>query len=298
MTFVRPTLETLKSRTKSDIETNLNTGPLLERSVLFVLSQVLSGLSHLLHGHIEFISKQILADTADSEYLSRHANIWGINRSKATFATGQISITGNNNIVIPINTVFTGPNNVQYRTTEAVTIEEGTATANISAELAGITGNLSEGQVLTINNVISGVDASATVSSVALTGGANEESDESLRQRLLDRIKQPPQGGASYDYKAWALEISAISRAFVIPHNRGIGTVDIAVLDDTKSPPSADSATILLAQENIDLKRPVTADVVVFTPTIQAENLEISISPDTTLVMSNIQAALEDLFKR
>ena len=70
MAFVRPTLRELISRISSGIQSRLSV-PQVRRSNATVYSRVLAGASHELHGFIEYVSKQIFVDTADSEHLDR-----------------------------------------------------------------------------------------------------------------------------------------------------------------------------------------------------------------------------------
>ena len=60
MPFQRPTLDQLISRVKADIEGGLNITNILRRSFLGVISRAIAGMSHLLHGFLEFISVQTL----------------------------------------------------------------------------------------------------------------------------------------------------------------------------------------------------------------------------------------------
>ena len=80
---------------------------------------------------------------------------------------------------------------------------------------------------LTLDSPIVGVNASANVTAGALTGGADAEDDDSLRARLLARIKEPPQGGSKADYVTWALEVPGVTRAWCYPEEMGDGTVTL-----------------------------------------------------------------------
>ena len=51
------------------------------------------------------------------------------------------------------------------------------------------------------------VDVDAMVTVLTLGGGTDTENDDDLRMRVLQRIRQPPQGGANHDYVRWALAV-------------------------------------------------------------------------------------------
>ena len=57
-----------------------------------------------------------------------------------------------------------------------------------------------------------------------IAGGADEQSDLLLLQRVLARLRQPPHGGADFDYIRWALEVPGVTRAWVYPLELGAGT--------------------------------------------------------------------------
>ncbi len=72
------------------------------------------------------------------------------------------------------------------------------------------------GAVLTLSIPIVGVTSEATVSS-EITGGADELTDDQLREQLLERIQTPPNGGGPGDYEGWAKEVAGVTRAVSNP---------------------------------------------------------------------------------
>ena len=96
------------------------------------------------------------------------------------------------------------------------------------------------------------------------------ESDEALRQRALERIRQQGAGGNTADYVAWAQEVEGVASASAVALGRGAGTVDVYFA------PQADAGDDLAQrlQEHLDGLRPVGADVAV----IQAQPVAVSVS--------------------
>lgn len=76
MPFSRPTLQELVNRTLSDAQTRLGADELVRREDLQVLTRVLAGASHGLHGFIGWLSQQVVFDTAEAEFLERWTSIW------------------------------------------------------------------------------------------------------------------------------------------------------------------------------------------------------------------------------
>src|SRR5262249_49617344 len=154
------------------------------------------------HGHLDWLSKQLFADTSEAEFLLRQASMYGITPTPATFAAGNVTATGTNGSVIPINSVLQ-LEGLTYHATASATIASGTATVPIQADVAGAASNTAAGVTMAFQAPISGVNATVTVAGPnGITGGEDEESIEEVRDRLLLRLREPPEGGANQDYIA------------------------------------------------------------------------------------------------
>ena len=216
-----------------------------------------------LYQHQQWLVRQILPDTADSDFLERWASLYGLARLVSSAATGTIDFTGAPGAEIPIGVEARTVAGVAYQTTAAGTLSGGgAATVAAQAIAAGAAGNAAAATALTLTAAAAGVDTAAV--SGAMTGGADAETDAELLARLLNRIQLPPHGGASHDYSAWALAVPGVSAAYVYPLRRGLGTVDVVIAADGGLP---DAPLIAAVQAVIDAERPVTADALVFGPT-------------------------------
>ena len=296
MPFERPTLNELKERIRADIRVRLpDAKPELRRSLEGVLADIESGAVHGLYGYLDWLARQLMMDTAEAEQLERWAGIWGITRSPATAAAGDVVFTGTNGATIPAGTAVQASDGTQYTTDAVGTIDAGTATVAMTASETGVEGNQDAGTELTLVSPVTGIDSTATVDAGGLTGGADLETDSRLRERLLLRVRRPPHGGAKADYKQWALEAHPdVTRAFVYPHELGIGTVTVRIMTDDLVDPIPTQAVIDAVQAYIDERRPVTAEVHVVAPVAVALDFTISITPDTAEVRDRIEEALKD----
>jgi uncharacterized phage protein gp47/JayE len=114
MAFVRPTLTELVDRIQQDFVSRLSlVGAVLRRSIVYVLARVLAGAAHMMHGHIEFISKQMFPDVSEDEYLVRQAATYGLAKTPATYATATVTFTGTNGTVLPTGTVLVRPDGAE-----------------------------------------------------------------------------------------------------------------------------------------------------------------------------------------
>lgn len=302
MAFVRPTLTKLISRAQSDIETRLEgASALLRGCVEWVLARVVAGAAHGLHGHLVWLSKQIIPDTAESEFMTRWADIWGLERTAAVAVNLQVAITGVNTSVCPAGTEWQSADGAYIYTQDAsATISGGTATIAITekAPINGADANLAVNDIVTLISPVAGIDSNGTVTAVVTTG-VDEESDEDLLERLLLRLQSPPKGGGPGDYEQWALEVSGVTRAWQISNADGLGTVALYfVMDDKVGTIIPDAGEIATVQAYLDTKAPVTADVTAYAPTATTLNITASVTPNTASVKAAVEAEVEDLLLR
>ena len=80
--------------------------------------------------------------------------------------------------------------------------------------------------------------------------GAETESDDNYRRRIMEKIAGPAENGNRQHYKTWAESIPGVGRARIIPLFAGPNTV-MAVIIDTEGMP-ASQTVIDRVQEHID----------------------------------------------
>lgn len=298
MPFNRPTLSDLIARNRGDIETRLpGADSALRHSVLDVLARMHGGAVSGVYGYLDFLARQLFPDTADGEFLARHAATWGIRRKAAVAATATATATGVDGTAIAAGTQAQRIDGQTYRVIAPAVIAAGSAVLELEAIDAGPQGDLTVGTILTLSSAVLGVNASLTVTAAG-TSGALEEDDASLLARLLDRIQTPPRGGSSNDYRAWALAQPGVTRAWVYPGWMGAGTVGVAFVMDQREDIIPLAADIEAVQAALDALRPVTAEVVVFAPTPEPLNIVLRAAPNTAAVQAAIVAELADFLAR
>ncbi|MDP2153796.1 MAG: baseplate J/gp47 family protein [Methylotenera sp.] len=300
MAWFRPTLESLIKRNQADIESSIDgVDAKVRRKNLNIIAKMVSALAHGLYGNLAYNVKQIFHDTADTENLRRHASLWlDVPLKEASYAVGPVVLLGTNGVLVEADTVLIRADGVEYSTDAEATISAGQAVVNVTALTPGQTSNAVAGTVLSLASPIAGINGSATVDAAALTGGADEESDISLSNRVGMRIKNPPHGGANHDYIAWALEVSGVTRAWVYPQELGGGTVTVRFVRDDDASLIPDAAEVLVVQNHIDDSRPTTADVSVVAPIASPLDFTLSVTPNTDAVKAAVISELTDLLRR
>jgi uncharacterized phage protein gp47/JayE len=304
MPWHTPTLREVRSLVRDHVRGTLpGADATIANSVLRVLSDVVGAVCHLTLQYIDWLARQLLPDTAETEWLDRHGDIWLTNadsttgRKMATFASGTVLMTGTGGAVVPLATPLSSAvGAVGYETTAQVTLLAGAATSvPVRALDPGIAGNRAAGDTLALETAPTGVDSQAIVDEI--TGGVDDEADGDLRVRILERIQQPPMGGDATDYVAWAKAVPGVTRAWCFPQEMGLGTVTVRfMMDDLRADrdgfPLSEDVDNVTAY--IDRRRPVTVkDFWALAPIRQPIDVDIAnLVPDTAAVRADIEANL------
>ena len=301
MPFNRPSIDDLVRRGSADVAARLpGTEPLLRRSVVGGVVRVVSGAHHELYGYVGWVARSVFADTAEGPELERQASIWGVSRIEAIEASGTMTVTGTTGAAVPVDSVWRRGDGAEYRVTAAAVLAAGTAAVSVEAREPGRAGNAAIDVKLSVVSPLPGVVSESTVS-VAVAGGADAESDDGLRARLIERIQNPPRGGAASDYRFWAKSAHPdVTRRWVRPLAGGLGTVTVYFMtDDATANGIPIAAAVATVNGYIDARRPVTAAVTVSAPVAVALDVTIDmLDPDTLAVRAAVEAELADLIVR
>ncbi|MDN0109047.1 baseplate J/gp47 family protein [Yersinia mollaretii] len=325
MPFNRPTLSELRQRNQSYIQSELKTGGnLLRFSNIGVISDADAGMAHLHYGYLDYIAQQATPYHATDEYLAAWAALKDVYRKAATPARGaQIRFSGIAGRVIPTGRLLNRADGYQYRLDKEVSIAaDGNTFGEITAILpsplddatgGGNRGNSASGTLLSLDIAIDGVQATATALS-PIGGGADIESEEAFRSRMLLAYQNVPQGGNDTDYQSWALAVPGVTRCWVKRRLMGAGSVGVYIMCDDNDhdgfPQGSDGISSLESwgavkatgdqgrvADRIYLEQPIIALVYVCAPVAQPIDFIISGIPyadnETTAA---INAAIDEVF--
>ncbi|KYK50047.1 hypothetical protein A1D31_22305 [Bradyrhizobium liaoningense] len=318
MPWSTPTLREVRSLVRDAVNASLpGADANVPNSVLRVMSDNQGALCHLTLQYIDWLSLQLLPDTAETEWLDRHGDIWLTNadgttgRKMATLATGTASFQGViDGSIVPAGTQMQSgvsmpveadsPNQVvSFELLEDIITSASTPViGNIRALDPGSFGNLPDDSPLSMGqNPVPGVSTEVFV--VHLTGGTDNETDEQLRTRILLRIRNPPMGGSVADYVNWALAVPGVTRAWAAPE-QGVGTITVRFLmDDLRAAddgwPTPEDVQIV--HDYINKMRPVTVkDCYVLAPIKQFIDIHIAhLVPNTAEVAAEIEKSIRDM---
>ena len=251
-----------------------------------------------LYVQMEWLSRQCFPQTAQGEYLDRHAALRGLERRKATQATGVIRFSvetaGATDLIIPAGTVCATAGLVRFETTSAVTLTAGKTFVEAPAQAVGpgSGGNVPAGSILVMTAPPVGVGGCSNPQ--PFTGGADEEEDEALRSRVLETYRRMPNGANSAYYQQEALSFDQVCACTVLPKKRGKGTVDVVVSTLTGIP-EGDLLTQL--QAYFDQRREIAVDVAVKAPTPKVVNVSVKVQAEDGKEPSEVKAAVEQTLR-
>lgn len=206
-----------------------------EASDIAIRLRVLAGEIYHMQTTVEWLKRQLFPATATGEFLDRFAEQRGLARREAVKARGtlvfRVTETQSTPIAIPRGTVVSTADEAPVR---LVTTEDGEIPPNTfsvavpaEAEQAGYRGNINAGTAEIPVSVPAAVDSVTNLS--PFSGGAERESDITLRERIRESYINRPNGMNAAYYIALALSVEGIAKAGVVPKGRGNGSVDVYV---------------------------------------------------------------------
>lgn len=222
----------------------------------------------------EWVLAQSFPQTAQGEYLDHHAAARGLQRIGEAKAKGTVRFMtdtpSRTNRIIDAGTTCMTAGEVRFVTTEAVTLAAGESAAEAPAEalIAGPGGNVAAGTVTILTACPVGI--TACTNPRGFSGGAEAESDEALRLRILESYRRLPNGANAAWYEAAAMSCEGVAAAAAVGRVRGTGTVDVYItgVDGMPDDVLLESVRQVLADMreiavDVQVKAPVSRDVCV-----------------------------------
>lgn len=246
-----PTTQELFEQNLENYQNKINQeSPLNDRAFLRVASQNEAGAFTILYKYGQERALQNLALTATGSDLDNIGAEYSLPRNPATASEYTATLPATDGTIIPGTTIFTGVNNsVKYISIGSATASSESAVLTLRATVTGEAGN--DAGSFRIQSQIAGAQTTATLTSQTVTG-ASAETDEAYRLRILERIQNPPQGGAPTDYRIWSKTVSGVKNAF--PYSGLTYPNDITVYVEATTavapPDGIPSSTLLDQVEN------------------------------------------------
>lgn len=169
--------------------------------------------------------------TATGQQLIDIAALFGVLERNPNKASGYVGIVCTGTVVIPSGYQGTAPTGEKYQTVAVNTVGTG-AEILIQAVNVGTATNLDPGTIITWDSsAVGNLSQKATVAAGGIVDGADADTEEELRSRLIDRLAFPGVGGNWSQVKSICENASAaVSTAYVYEAARGPSTLDVAIV--------------------------------------------------------------------
>lgn len=269
--------------------------------------------AELLQFHLVETLKIMFPEWSYGEYLDLHAKRVALERRAAGYAYAELEIEGIAGTVIPAGFAFAVPSvnsqpAIEFRTMEAAEIaEDGKAAVGVLAVLPGTSGNVPADAIVLMVSPMRGITAIKNPEKAS--GGTEEESDDSLRARIMEIEQGLDTGfvGCDADYIRWAKEVPGVGNPFVIANwDPAVkNSVKLVVLDSNGEP--ANDHILELVYDHIispgnrlNRKAPIGAILTVVAPVMKeiAYSLSASLMDgyDAAAVADSITASIQQYY--
>nr|DAJ05435.1 MAG TPA: Baseplate J like protein [Caudoviricetes sp.] len=181
---------------------------------------------------LDSVQKNAYAETAGGAWLDMLVAERGLERKTATKAVKK----GIFNIQVPIGSRFSALTGSGYLTYKVIEFKEQTEAGyeyKMECETVGEIGNNYSGQLVAVDYVTGLISAQLTE---LLSGGTEEETDASLRERYFATFDVPTFGGNIASYRNAILAINGVGAVQIYPAWQGGGTVLCSILDGNYKP--------------------------------------------------------------
>lgn len=179
--------------------------------------------------NVQLVGDQLMPDTAQSTYLDRWLNFFGIVRRLATSAIGGIIVTSTNSTFVPAGTQIL-INGIRYAVQLGGIYGNG-AQIVVQAVDVGSDTNQDAGTTFTWVQTPTYFQSTGVVSSnYPISGGIDNEDDETARDRLSTYLSNSPGAANASQIAQWAIQSDpSVQFGVVYPAARGPATVDASV---------------------------------------------------------------------
>lgn len=231
------------------------------------------------------------------------STVTGTTLSNHNFATGmQLTISGANETDYNGTFEITVLSETQF-SYEITGIPSTPATGTINAEFTGavieveaiepgVSGNLESGAEVSVTAPIIGMDNTGFVGYLGLTGGAEEESDSSLLERVLYSRANPVANFNVSSIRLACLAVPGVTRVWVNRITPYVGAVTVAFMRDNDPDPIPDAGEIQDVRDVLLDILPAQSDpndLFVLAPTpVEVDFTFLAIIPDTPTMRSAI----------
>lgn len=213
------------------------------------------------------------AQWATGQDLDNIVENFGRKRFEGTKTTLDLAFEGEAGTRIPVGFRATTKTGLVFETLEETTIGEEGVTTRAQAVEIGTRYNVPIGVVDEIVNPLANVLEVSNTSEGVNGGGI--ETDDNLRERHLEALREPTTGDNVAQYKQWAKEVAGVGNLKVLPTTPSEGFVTLVLADSNGG--VASEELVSEVEGYVDSVRPVNAGVVIESATEKEVVVDLSI---------------------
>ena len=249
---------------------------------------------YALYVQTDWVNRQCFPQTAQGEYLDKHAQLRGLERRAAVAAEGILRFetdqAPSTDLTIPAGTVCMTAGLVRFETTQEAVLQAGETMVETTAAAVepGASGNVAAGTIRAM--AVAPVGVSRCTNPDGFSGGLDEESDEELRERVLETFQRMPNGANAAFYEQSAMSFPQVAAAAVVSRPRGVGSVDVVVSTAAGVP---DSELLEELQAYFEERREIAVDVLVRAPEVQDVDVTVQIQTAANRDGETVRQAVE-----
>ena len=249
----------------------------------------------------DWVIRQAFPHSAEGEYLDYHAQLRSLERKAPVAAQGTVRFSAGeaseSDREIPQGTVCMTVGLIRFATTKPATLPAGELAVEVPVRAleAGAAGNVAAGAIVSM--AVAPMGISACTNPQPCTGGADGETDEALRERVLDTFRRLPNGANAAFYEQGALSFDQVAAAVAIPRPRGVGSVDVVATTLAGVP---DEELLEQLQEYFEQRREIAVDVQVRAPQVKQVDVSVQVTAkggwDSQQVKNQVEQVLRSWF--
>lgn len=267
---------------------------------LTAIVKTVAAAMHDMHLRAAWLYDQIFASTADVQHLERHGAELAIYRRPMARASGVVSLSGYADTIYPAGIRLIYGGRLYRSVSDSRSNLIGVLLLTVESEDRGIATNVAEGETMQRADPSQFTELSleAEVTAGGIGGGADTETDASLRARILDRKRRPPQGGAYSDYEQFARAVPGVTQAWAYPFADAPGTVGVWFLFEGRENGIPTEGDISLVTDALEARRLIRAGLSVTAPIPAPLNIVISsLAVDTVQTRAAISASIASMLR-
>lgn len=272
----------------------------LANNTITIIGKVVAALAFEFELRMAALSRQMFLTTATGRFLALHCADVGIYRRPAATASGALTGTGMPGQTYSAGLRFVSGSSTYVSTAPSTADGSGAMVVSVASEMAGAAQNRASGGLFSFADP--GLEPTLgtewIVDEAGLGGGADIENDDSLRERGLQRKRNPPGGGTLTDYERIVRSVPGVMKAWAYRVSMAPGAVTVFFLFEGRDDFMPEAGDVAAVQAVIDAQRLIRVDDSVATaPVARPIDVDIEgLSYDTLEIRAGIEAAIRAMF--